>query len=224
MHLCHVKPQARRCFFIRSNGCISITAVGPWQTCCGSWSMWRCRTGGAGDRGSEAGASRADQWFESSRWGKFLKRSKCPLSRQKHGSLMVCLWVWKWACVMIQASAAICEEFAGTQLCMSSGAFGNFCTEVRDISSREEDVSILREQRLKWAAGPGASKQGVVGDLLGLCWNWTLAFGAQCWCSWWFASLFQLESYAVAVVLCLGAGCLCCCTGQISFASFHVLL
>ena len=63
------------------------------------------RSGGAGDRGSETGASRAVQWFESSRWGEFLQRVPVSFIQAKTClSLMVCLWVWKWACVMIQAS------------------------------------------------------------------------------------------------------------------------
>ena len=112
---------------------------------------------------------------------------------------------------------SICKEFAGTQLCMSSGAFGNFCTEAQTFIQKE-DASVQREKRLerqrirelrnkaKWAVfGPffkwNSCLWGVVLVLLVVC------------------LVVPLESYAVALVLCLGAGCLCCCTCQISFFS-----
>ena len=42
----------------------------------------------------------------------------------------------------------ICKEFAGTQLYLSPGAFGNFGTEVQNFI-KKEDVSIQRDQRLE---------------------------------------------------------------------------
>ena len=111
----------------------------------------------------------------------------------------------------------ICEEFDGTQLRMSSGAFGNFGTEVENFMEKE-DVSVQREQRLqeqrirelknkaKWAAtGPFLKWNSCL-------WCVFLVFVVIC-------LVVRLESYAVAVVLGLGAGCLCCCTCQISVAS-----
>ena len=63
---------------------------------------------------------------------------------------------------------AICKEFAGTQLCMSSGAFGNFGTEVQHFIE-QEDVSIQREQRLKEQRGRELLKPGVLGDFRAFC-------------------------------------------------------
>ena len=116
----------------------------------------------------------------------------------------------------------ICEEFAGTQLCISSGAFGNFGTEVQHFIA-EEDVSIQREERLKeqrnrelkneayWAA------MGPFFKLNSCLWGAMLVFLVIC-------LVVRLENYAVAVVLCLGAGCLCCCTGQISWTSIRFFM
>ena len=42
----------------------------------------------------------------------------------------------------------ICKGFAGTQLCLSSDAFGNFGTEAQNFIEKE-DVSVQREQRLE---------------------------------------------------------------------------
>ena len=111
----------------------------------------------------------------------------------------------------------ICKEFDGTQLFLSSGAFGNFGAEVQHFIE-QENVSIQREERLqeqrirellkkvKWAA------VGPFFRLNSCLWGAVLVFLVIC-------LVVRLESYAVAVVLCLGAGCLCCCTGQISVAS-----
>ena len=83
---------------------------------------------------------------------------------------------------------SICKEFAGRQLCLSSGGFENFGTEAQNFIEKE-DASVHREQRLekqrirelvnkaKWA-------------VFGLR-NGPLAFGPYSWCSWWFASLFR---------------------------------
>ena len=112
---------------------------------------------------------------------------------------------------------SICEAFDGTQLCMSSGAFGKFGTEVQNFIE-QEDVSIKREERLKEQRKRELLKKAI----------WTLwgPFFKLNSCLWGILLVFvviclvvPLESYAVAVVLCLGAGCLCCCTGQISWAS-----
>ena len=46
------------------------------------------------------------------------------------------------------STRGICKEFAGTQLCLSSGAFGNFGTEAQNFIEKE-DVSVHREQRLE---------------------------------------------------------------------------
>ena len=112
---------------------------------------------------------------------------------------------------------SICEEYDGTQLCMSSGAFRNFGTEVQHFIE-QEDVSIQREERLqeqrnrellkkaKWAAW------GPFFRLNSCLWGVVLVFLVIC-------LVVRLESYAVAVALGLGAGCLCCCTTQISVAS-----
>jgi len=112
---------------------------------------------------------------------------------------------------------AICQEYDGTQLCLSSDAFGFFCTEVQTFI-KEEEVSIQREERLKeqrirelvkkakWAAwGPFITLNSCL-------WGVFLVFLVIC-------LVLRLESYAVAVALGLGAGCLCCCTSQISYAS-----
>ena len=111
----------------------------------------------------------------------------------------------------------ICKDYDGTQLFLSSGAFGNFGSEVETFIE-QEDVSIQREERLKeqrirelgikanWAAlGPCLKLNSCL-------WGAMLLFLVIC-------LVVRLESYAVAVVLCLGAGCLCCCTSQMSFAS-----
>ena len=112
---------------------------------------------------------------------------------------------------------AICKEFDGTQLRTSSGAFGIFGTEVQHFIE-EEEVSIQREERLK---------EQRIRELLKKAW-WTTRgpFIKSNSCLWGAVLVFlviclvvRLESYAVAVALCLAAGCLCCCTGQISFAS-----
>ena len=111
----------------------------------------------------------------------------------------------------------ICQEYDGTQLFLSSGAFGNFGTEVETFIERE-NVSIQREERLqeqrnrellkkaKWAAW------GPFFRLNSCLWGVVLVFLVIC-------LVVRLESYAVAVALGLGAGCLCCCTTQISVAS-----
>ena len=44
---------------------------------------------------------------------------------------------------------SICQEFAGTELCLSSDAFGNFRTEVQTFI-KEEKVSTQRELTLFW--------------------------------------------------------------------------
>ena len=112
---------------------------------------------------------------------------------------------------------SICQEFAGTELCLSSGAFGNFGSEVQHFME-QEDVSIQREQRLKrqrnrellnkaeWATwGPFIKLNSCL-------WGTLLVFLVIC-------LVVRLESYAIAVALCLGAGCLCCCSCHISVAS-----
>ena len=111
----------------------------------------------------------------------------------------------------------ICKDYDGMFLILSSGAFGNFGTEVQHFIE-QEDVSIEREERLKeqrnlelknkafWAAWRPFLR------LNSCLWGILLVFLVIC-------LVVRLESYAVAVVLGLGAGCLCCCTGQISFAS-----
>ena len=112
---------------------------------------------------------------------------------------------------------SICKDYDGTQLCMSSGAFGKFGTEVQQFIE-EEDVSIQRERRLKEQRNRELRKKSTWA-FIGPLFRWNS-------CLWVSVLLFlviclvvRLESYAVAVVLCLGAGCLFCCTGQISFAS-----
>ena len=116
---------------------------------------------------------------------------------------------------------SICEEYDGTQLCTSSGAFGNFGTEVQHFIE-QEDVSIQREKRLKEQRTQELLKKGIrpaFGPIIKLnsCLSGTLlVFLVIC--------LFvPLESYAVAVALGLGAGCLCCCTCLISLVSSLVL-
>ena len=112
----------------------------------------------------------------------------------------------------------ICEEFAGTQLCMSSGAFGKFGTEVETFIE-QEDVSIQREKRLQKQRiqelqnEASRANWGPCIKLNSRLWGSVLVFVVIC-------LVVRLESYAVAVVLCLGAGCLCCCTSHISVASF----
>ena len=111
----------------------------------------------------------------------------------------------------------ICKEFAGTQLCMSSGVFENFGTEVQTFIEKEE-VSVRKEQRLleqRIRELKNKAFWSTIGPLfrLNVClWGVLLVFLVICF-------VVPLESYAVAVVLCLGAGCLCCCTCQSSFAS-----
>ena len=112
---------------------------------------------------------------------------------------------------------AIRKEYDGTQLIFLSDAFGKFGTEVQHFIE-EEDVSIQREERLQeqriqelqnkafWATF------GPFFRLNSCLWGVFLVFLVICF-------VVPLESYAVAVALCLGAGCLCCCTSQISFAS-----
>ena len=113
---------------------------------------------------------------------------------------------------------AICEEFDGTQLCMSSGAFGNFGTEVETFIV-EEDVSIQREKRLKEQRIRELLKKAIwtpLGPFIkwnSCLWGVLLVFVVIC-------LVVRLESYAIAVVLCLGAGCLCCCSCLSSWASF----
>ena len=112
---------------------------------------------------------------------------------------------------------AICQEFAGAQLWMSSGAFGNFASEVQHFME-QENVSIQREERLKEQRNRDLGKKaywaawGPFIRLNSCLWGVVLLFLVMC-------LVVRLESYAVAVALCLGAGCLCCCTGQISYAS-----
>ena len=112
---------------------------------------------------------------------------------------------------------AICKEYDGTQLCTSSGVFGNFCFKVYHFIEREKD-SIRREERLKEQRARELQKKAYWAALgpfmkLNSClWGVVLVFLVIC-------LVVRLESYAVAVALCLGAGCLCCCTTQISFAS-----
>ena len=112
---------------------------------------------------------------------------------------------------------SICKEVAGTQLCMSSGAFENFGTETQTFIEKEE-VSVHREQRLleqRIRELKNKAFWSAFGPLfrLNVClWGVLLVFLVIC-------LVVPLESYAVAVVLCLGAGCLCCCTCQISFFS-----
>jgi len=114
----------------------------------------------------------------------------------------------------------ICKEFAGTQMCLSSGAFGNFGSEVQRFME-EEDVSIEREQKLKWQRIRELQKKanwatwGPFFKLNSCLWGILLVFLVMC-------LVVRLESYAVAVALCLAAGCLCCCAGQISWASVAV--
>ena len=112
---------------------------------------------------------------------------------------------------------SICKEFAGTQLCMSSGAFGNFGTETQTFIEKEE-VSVRKEQRLleqRMREFKNKAFWSTIGPFLKLnvcLWGVLLACLVIC-------LVVPLESYAVAVALCLGAGCLCCCTCQSSFAS-----
>ena len=112
---------------------------------------------------------------------------------------------------------SICKEFAGTQLCMSSGAFENFGTETQTFIEKEE-VSVHREQRLleqrirEFKNKAFWSAVGPFFRLNACLWGVLLVFLVIC-------LVVPLESYAVAVALCLGAGCLCCCTCQSSFAS-----
>ena len=114
---------------------------------------------------------------------------------------------------------AICKEFDGTQLFLSSDAFGIFCTEVQHFIEQEE-VSIQREERMKEQRNRKLQKKALWAALgpffrLNSClWGVVLVFLVIC-------LVVRLESYAVAVALCLGAGCLCCCTGQISWASLQ---
>ena len=109
----------------------------------------------------------------------------------------------------------ICKEFAGTQLRLSSGAFTDFGSEAQNFIEKE-DVLVQREQRLKkqrmrelvekaeWAAWrPFLTKISCV-------WGVSLVLLVIC-------LTVPLESYAIALLLCLGAGCLCCCASQISF-------
>ena len=114
---------------------------------------------------------------------------------------------------------AICKEFAGTQLCLSSGAFGNLASEVQHFIEHEE-VSIQREERLKGQRArelQNKANWASIGPFFrwnACLWGAVLVFLVICF-------VVRLESYAVAVVLCLGAGCLCCCTCQISLASLQ---
>ena len=134
--------------------------------------------------------------------GKNMKRDAMPLEVSLRDDLSI---------------HAICKEYDGTQLCMSSGAFGNFRSEVQHFIE-QEDASIQREERLKeqrnwelrkkayWATwGPFIKSNSCL-------WGAVLVFLVIC-------LVVPLESYAVAVALGLGAGCLCCCTTQISLAS-----
>ena len=110
-----------------------------------------------------------------------------------------------------------CEEFGGTQLCMSSGAFGNFGSEVETFIE-EEEVSIQREQRLQEHRAQELEKKafwtlwGPYLKLISCLWGTMLVFVVIC-------LVVRLESYAVAVALCLGAGCLWFCASEISWAS-----
>ena len=112
---------------------------------------------------------------------------------------------------------SICEAFDGTQLCMSSGAFGKFGTEVQHFIEAE-DASIRREYRLR-----GKRIQELLNKARWALWGPFIKLNS---CLWGVVLVFvviclrvPLESYAVAAALCLGAGCLCCCTSQISFFS-----
>ena len=110
----------------------------------------------------------------------------------------------------------ICKDHDGTQLFLSSGAFGNFGTEVQTFIEQEE-VSIQREERLQEQRNRELGKKanwaawGPLFRLNSCLWGVVLVFLVIC-------LVVRLESYAVAVALGLGAGCLCC-TGQISLAS-----
>ena len=113
----------------------------------------------------------------------------------------------------------ICQEYDGTQLFLSSDAFGNFGSEVQHFIE-QEDVSIEREDRLKEQRTRELVKKanwsflGPFFRLNSCLWGVVLVFLVIC-------LVVRLESYAVAVALCLGAGCLCCCTCQISLASLQ---
>ena len=112
---------------------------------------------------------------------------------------------------------AICKEFDGTRLCLSSDAFGQFWFR-SCCHQMQEDASIQREERLKEQRIRELQKKALwtaIGPFFKVnscLWGAMLVFLVIC-------LVVRLESYAVAVALCLGAGCLCCCTSQITFAS-----
>ena len=106
-----------------------------------------------------------------------------------------------------------CKEFVGTRLFTSSG-FGNFGAEAQSFIKNEE-ISIQAEQRLRkrqfdelenkrWWAAEWPWFKG------NLClWGGLLVFLVVC-------ITVPLERVELAGVLCLGAGCLSCCTCTIS--------
>ena len=81
---------------------------------------------------------------------------------KKLGNLMICPLSLEVSLRDDPSIHGICKEFAGTELCMSSGAFGNFGSEVQHFME-QEDASIKREQRLQEQRAPGASKEGELG-------------------------------------------------------------
>ena len=122
--------------------------------------MWRCRSGGAGDRGSETGASRADQWVESSRWGEFLQRWKSLVSRQKHEiRCYACGSELAWWSKHPRHLQGLCWHTAlhvircVWKLWHRSSAF-----------HRAGRCFNTKRAKAEMAAEPGACKQGVVGS------------------------------------------------------------
>ena len=154
-------------------------------------------------------------WKQPLRW--ILQKLEKSCIQVKAWNLMLCLW--KWACVMIQASTPFARSLMAHSFACHQVRLGTLAPKF-SISSRQEDVSIQREERLKEQRGRELLNKAEAGRLWGLCSVWNS-------CLWGVLLVFlviclvvRLESYAVAVVLCLGAGCLCCCTCQISLASF----
>ena len=178
--------------------------------------MWRCRSGGDGDRGSETGASRADQWFESSRWGEFCKKSKSLVSMEEHD-------IWRYASES-GSELAWWSEYSQHLQRLWWHTTLHVIRCVWEIWHRSSAIHRggrcfnTKREKAERAAEPGASKEVD----LGVYWAFVqmellpLGFSAVVPGDLPRCSARELRRSSCALPR---AGCLFCCTGQISFAS-----
>ena len=93
--------------------------------------------------------------------------------------------LWKWACVMIQASAAFARSLLAHSFTCHQVRLETLAPKFRILSRRK--TSQYKESKGWKSSGSGSLQTRRSGRLGGFSWHGTLAFGAYCWCCWWFA-------------------------------------